>query len=255
MLHTVREGPDLWRRYSVRIGGEHGHVDVKIGPHVSTAGAPVPGSAPPDGASARVATGVTVEGAGAFETTVDVFFGPTIMFVPAESGIEVRFLNWHRRWSHSPFFAVVLGLAVTAAAAVAERFMGRAASGMPITMGLVAMVGVLGHVLGDQLGVMGSPLLYPFSKRRIRGLGLLHSGDALPNFLVVWTSVATILLNVDRLGGSPRLDPLRFAALGIGLPVLLLGGAYVVRRRGAASVGAQLRPPEVASEMADPDLG
>jgi hypothetical protein len=254
MLHTAREGPDLWRRYHVRICAEDGRVAVQIGPQVSTAGVPVPGSAPAGGQTAEVVAGVPVGDGQGLEVTVDAFSGPTVTFAPTTDGVLVLFLDWHRRWSHSPLFALVLGLAVAGFYALLETLCSGAASRMAITAGLVATLGVLGHIAVDQLGTMGSQLLYPFSRRRIRGLGLLHSGDALPNFLAVWTSVATILLNLDRLGGRPRIAPLRFMAFGIGLPVLLLGGAYLVRRR--APVGARpLPPPEVASEMVDVDLG
>ena len=56
----------------------------------------------------------------------------------------------------------------------------------------------LAHVAGDQLGFMGSSLLFPFSRRRAPGLGIMHSGEALPNFAAIWLSCALVFWNLAR---------------------------------------------------------
>ena len=62
------------------------------------------------------------------------------------------------------------------------------------------------------------------TRRRTRGLGLFHSGDALPNFLTVWTSGVLILFNLDRFSIQPVLAPWPYFFLALALPMLLLLG-------------------------------
>jgi membrane-bound metal-dependent hydrolase YbcI (DUF457 family) len=102
--------------------------------------------------------------------------------------VRLTFLPWHRRQTHSLVLAALAGL-------LAAALWGPAA-------GLAAALGYAVHVLEDQLGAMGSNLLWPFTRRRTPGLGLLRSGDAWPNVLTVLIAVALILINLIRLGGN-----------------------------------------------------
>ena len=254
MLHTVREGADLWRQYVVRIGPAAGSVGVQIGPLVSTAQVAVPGSEPRTGCWASVSSGVPVIADSEIEIVVDAFSGPTLTFAPRGNALDVRFLDWHRRWTHSLTFALLLGLFVGGVFAIAQASTGDGIGRMPYTAALVAALGVLGHIAEDQLGVTGSNLMYPITARRTKGFGLFHSGDAVPNFLTVWVSAAMILLNLDRLGGLQRIDPARYISLAIALPVLILGGAYWWQRR-RQSRNTEPRPaPEIVSEIADAEF-
>ncbi len=131
--------------------------------------------------------------------------------------LHVHFLDWHRRWSHSLTLAAAVGL-------VAGLLFGKWA-------GIVAGLGFAGHILEDQLGFMGSNLFYPFTKRRSTGLQLLRSGDAIPNFLTVWTSVALSLVNLDRFSAQPRLNPAGFRGVAVVSAVAALGGLYQWQRR------------------------
>jgi hypothetical protein len=116
--------------------------------------------------------------------------------------------------------------------------------------GLVAGLGFAGHVLEDQLGYMGSNLLWPFTNKRVPGLKMIHSGDAIPNFLTVWLSVAVILFNLDRFSAQPMLDPWWFLGLAVVLPVTVLGAAYFLQkarpRPGQASLEAKRQADMVA---------
>jgi hypothetical protein len=67
---------------------------------------------------------------------------------------------------------------------------------------------------------LGSNLLFPLARRRVPGLGLIHSGDALPNFLAVWASCALILLNLDRFSAAPVLPVMPYVLAVIVLPCL-----------------------------------
>jgi membrane-bound metal-dependent hydrolase YbcI (DUF457 family) len=89
--------------------------------------------------------------------------------------------------------------------------------------GLVFALGSLTHILEDQFGYMGSNLLYPFTRRRTRGLGLCHSGDALPNLFIVWLSALFVLLNLDRFSPDPVFDPWRLLTVGFVIPWAMIG--------------------------------
>jgi len=154
-------------------------------------------------------------------TSVDIFNGPSFSFRPNRhgEGIEVDFLAWHRRWSHSLTLAAFFGLVVA-------FLLGPLA-------GLVAATAYTVHVLEDQLGMMGSNLLWPLTRTRMKGLGIMRSGDALPNFAFVWLSVVTIIFNLNRFHDTPVFsqNPLVFFGLAFVLPMALLviAGRLVTR--------------------------
>jgi membrane-bound metal-dependent hydrolase YbcI (DUF457 family) len=248
MLHTIRLGADLWRQYTIRFDPEQGEVAVRVGPIVNTGQIPFPGSeplppsVPPNGGEVRIKVGAPMASTYDAENKIDIFSGPSFKFERQGDRLHVHFLDWHRRWSHSLILAAALGLA----------------SGLILGKwsGLVIGLGVAAHILEDQLGFMGSNLFYPFSKRRTNGAQLLHSGDALPNFLTVWTSVALILFNLDRFSAQPRLPSGWFLGLAVALPLLVLGGLYQwQRRRGEPTTNESLRQRDVLSEAEEVEVG
>jgi membrane-bound metal-dependent hydrolase YbcI (DUF457 family) len=211
-LHTVRLGADLWRQYSVAFDRAQNRVVVRVGPVVTTAQVPYPGSAPPELGTGRAQVDVPILPTYDAEFTIDIFSGPTLAFQRGDGGVEVVFLPWHRAWTHSLFMALLVG---------AVGFLVR-----PV-YGLVMALAVLAHVAVDQMGYMGSVLLFPLSRRRVAGLGWLHSGDAVPNFVAVWVSLAAILLNLDRFSTTPTIPVLPYVLGVMVVPVLLLLGLRV----------------------------
>ena len=83
----------------------------------------------------------------------------------------------------------------------------------------VICAGNAAHVLEDQLGLMGSNLFFPFTRRRMAGLKLMRSGDALPNFAAVWLSCLLIFWNIARYAPPSHLTT------GLSLWKILLVGA------------------------------
>lgn len=220
MAHTIRLGPDLWREYAVRFEPEAGEVAVRVGPLVNTGQVPYAGTKPEENAEVRRTVDVPLVHTYSDEYKINIFSGPSFRFVREDDRLHVHFLDWHRRWSHSLTLSVVLG--------------GLVALLLGPWAGFVAGLGFAGHVLEDQTGHMGSNLFWPFTRKRKPGLGLIHSGDAIPNFLTVWTSVALILFNLDRFSATPILSPFPYLLWAIGLPWLVLGGLYLREKRGAA---------------------
>ncbi len=242
MLHTIRLGADLWRQYGIRFDPEQNEVAVRIGPIVNTGQVPLPGSEPEGAEEVRVKVGVPMVHTYDAENRIDIFSGPSFKFERRGDRLHIHFLDWHRRWSHSLTLAAAVGL-------VAGLLFGKWA-------GIVAGLGFAGHVLEDQLGFMGSNLFYPFTKGRSTGLQLLRSGDAIPNFLTVWTSVALILFNLDRFSAQPLLNPSWFLGLAVVLPVAVLGGLYQwQRRRGRPEAKESLRQRDILSEAEEMEVG
>ena len=255
-LHTVRLGADLWRQWSVAFDLERHQVVVRIGPVVTTGQVPFAGSEVPGLGEGRAQVAAPIRHTYDAETRIDIFSGPSLAFervpgggesAPAgqvsnlsnretESGedvIEVTFLPWHRAWSHSLFLALLLGAVGWLIAPV---------------YGAVMALAVLAHIAEDQLGFMGSNLFFPFTRKRTLGLKLLRSGDAIPNFLTVWASLAVILLNLDRFSPSP-LIPLWPYILGVIVApgLLLVGGNALLNRLSRRPPPRRLSPQATAA--------
>lgn len=220
MAHTIRMGADLWREYTLRFDPEAGAVAVRIGPLVNTGQVPYAGTEPPDAVEVRRVIGVPLVHTYSAEYKVNIFSGPSFRFEREGDRLTVHFLDWHRRWSHSLLTGLLVG-------AVLGLLIGLGA-GLQAGLwsaGLVTL-GFWGHVLEDQTGYMGSNLFWPLTKKRAPGLKLIHSGDALPNFLTVWTSLALILYNLDRFSARPLLPQPAYLLSAVGLPFVLLSGLY-----------------------------
>ncbi|MBN1979490.1 MAG: metal-dependent hydrolase [Anaerolineae bacterium] len=189
------------------------------------------------GEKARVKVGVPMAHTYDAENTVDIFSGPSFGFVREGDRLHVHFLDWHRRWSHSLTLAAALGL-------LGWLVFGKWG-------GLIIGLGFAGHILEDQLGFMGSNLLYPLTRGRVIGARLLRSGDAIPNFLTVWAAVMVILFNLDRFAAQPMLDPWWFLGLAVAL-----GGIYQWQRlRGRRQAREALQQRDILSETEEVEVG
>ncbi len=223
VAHTIRLGADLWREYVIRFDPAAGEVAVKIGPVVNTGQVPYAGTEPAEAGEVRRKVGVPLVHTYSDEYKVNIFSGPTFRFVREGDKLVVHFLDWHHRWTHSLILAVAVGAAMGLLVGLITGNAALAGWG-----GLVTWLGFSGHILEDQLGHMGSNLFWPLTKKRIPGPGLIHAGDAIPNFLTVWSAVALILFNLDRFSVQPRLPQLTYLLAALGLPWLVLGGVYVI---------------------------
>jgi len=255
MLHTVRLGPDRWRRYTVGLDPDAGEIAVDVGPVVDTGQRPEPGSHSQNPTCA-VPLSNPLDPRSRRETVVDIFGGPSLTFRRRRDRLHVGFLDWHRRWSHSLTFAAALGFGAAGLAALFPLLMGRSSlSSTPRLNGAVVGLAVLAHVLQDQLGFMGSNLLFPITRQRTPGLGLTHSGDAVPNFLTVWAAVMLILFNLDRFSAQPQLPPWWiFFGLAVLLPGAALGALYVRTRQKESRTGPNERD-ELIAELEDTAIG
>jgi membrane-bound metal-dependent hydrolase YbcI (DUF457 family) len=189
-LNTIRLGADRWRQYRITFEPARRRVTAAIGPAVTTGQTPLPGAAPanPREACAQLVCPLAFDYLAT--TTIDIFEGPLFVMTPtADQRVRAEFIPWHRSWSHSVLTAAGWG-------ALAGLLFGPLAA-------LIAMLAYDAHIAVDQLGFMGSNLLFPFRRRRSTGLQLVHSGEALPNFSVVWVCCLLIFWNLGRRAPLP----------------------------------------------------
>jgi membrane-bound metal-dependent hydrolase YbcI (DUF457 family) len=235
-LHTLKLGADLWRQYDLTFDLARNDVVVHLGPLVTTAQVPYVRSDIPGLKPGRARVGVPILPTYDAPVRVDVFSGPTLAFERLGDALEVTFMPWHRAWTHSLAMALFLG-------AVGFLF-------APV-YGWVIALASLAHIIEDQLGYMGSNLLFPFTRRRLGGLQLVHSGDATSNFLTVWISLAVVLLNLDRFSSQPTIPIMPYVLGAILMPCLFFLGlsacrSWVARRQQVLARGC-LTPDGMAA--------
>lgn len=212
--NTMRLGPDWWQQYSIRFDTKSLQVVVALGPIVNTSQIPLPES------ERRLPKGVAKIYTPLLPTydeftTIDIFSGPSFAIEWRNGRVEIDFIPWHRQYSHSLFMALLFG-------ALCYVLFG-------ITAGLIGFGAVLAHVLEDQLGYLGSNLLWPLTRVRTTGAKIIHATDPIPNMFTVATSLYFIVFNLDRFSEQPMLDPLFFwGVLWLPFPLML---AYFLYRR------------------------
>jgi membrane-bound metal-dependent hydrolase YbcI (DUF457 family) len=252
-LQTIKVGADLWRQYSILFDHAANEIVVRIGPLCNTGKVPQAGTEYTGKSEGRARVACRFRQDYQTETKVSIFSGPSFGFVAKDNLVDVQFIPWHRSWSHSLTLAAVCGLLGWLAAA----WYYRSWLYPSWLFGAVIVVGAATHILEDQLGHMGSNLLFPFTKERARGTMSMHSGDALPNFLTVWLSVAVLFWNLYRAHSSTQfpvtINPVSYLLYVIVIPValLLMGSAIMKSRTAADAVAPGLVPPVAPEEDED----
>jgi membrane-bound metal-dependent hydrolase YbcI (DUF457 family) len=213
-LSTIKTGADTWRQYRVKIDPEACEVRVQFGPLVSTGQVPQPDTLPDNRSVAVAKFSASVKPGDEPVYTVDIFDGPSFKFTKNKAGqVEIDFLPWHRNGSHS----LVVGALLAGLASIWSW-----------QAGVVIFGAYVVHIIEDQLGYMGSNLLFPFTKKRAPGLKLMHSGDAFPNFGIVWLCCLLIFWNVYAAIPEPlyRFGFLRLILTALVIPFALFGAVH-----------------------------
>src|SRR5512135_115689 len=243
-LQTIKLGLDRWRQYTVRFDSDRNEIAVRIGPIVNTSQLPVGQEVvwPDKIAKVKAKLNYTYES----DVDVDIMSGPSFAFVPRETGLEVQFLPWHRAWSHSLTLAAFLGLAV-------------GLIGNSVPAGLVTALAMAAHIVEDQLGYLGSNLFWPFTQDRSAGLKFIHSGDAIPNFLAVWTALCLVLFNLDRYSAPVQhraimLEPVSFLFLALVVPYVILLSFYIAGRRKVRMRVEAARQADMIAELQETEV-
>jgi membrane-bound metal-dependent hydrolase YbcI (DUF457 family) len=240
-LHTVKVGADAWQQYAIRFDTSRDEIAVRIGPVVTTSQVPIGAPSGREAPEARAKFSAPMNYTYDAEVKIDIFSGPSFRFERKGDAISVTFLLWHRAWSHSLTVAISLGVIV-------GLLWGWLA-------GVVVALGYAVHVLEDQLGAMGSNLLWPLTRIRAPGLNLIRSGDTIPNFLTVWTACALTLFNLDRFADAPRLPAVPYLLGMVALPFVSLVSAYVAgRRRERPRPVETLRQADLVAETQETEV-
>ena len=223
---SAQFGPDRWRRYSLQFDSADNAIVIRPGPVINSGGFVVSEMGNPGpvgrvtvwagqshGIAPTVEADLPLSPAGPQlrytydgEMKVETMEGLSFEFRRDGEEMEVSFLPWHRRWSHSLVLAGVCGLA-------GGLLFGQLA-------GWVVAVAFATHVLEDQLGHLGSNLWWPFTHRRGAGLKLMHSGDPIPNFVTVFTACGLVLYNLNRFATPPPYAGNLFLLWAVAVPAL-----------------------------------
>lgn len=238
-LHTMKLGADLWRQYTLRFDVENGEVAVRIGPTVNTSQMAYAGSEIDGLSEARAKVAAPMVYTYGEAMRIDIFGGPSFAFKRVKDKVEIQFLPWHRSWSHSLVLAAFLGLAIGLL--------------LQATAGWVVFAGMAVHILEDQLGYMGSNLLWPLTEDRTGGLRLIHSGDPIPNFATVWSALVLILFNLDRYtpNRTPSFEPSTFLLLALAIPVGLLLAIYFLGKRRIYNTVEAAKQADLIQELVE----
>lgn len=212
MIHTTRVGADAWRQITVTLDATHQEVRCQIGPVVTTGQVAIAGTSP-ETPVAAAKTKHPFHDSYLDTLRVNIFSGPSWELRKENGKVALNFIAWHRRGTHSLFFAACL-------IALGTGLFG-------FRHGLAMAAGVATHIAEDQLGFMGCALFWPFHHRRFHGLGLWHSGDAMANFTSVWVSMAILLWQLNAhhpehpMGESLAAYGLATVAVPLGLLLLI----------------------------------
>ena len=187
--HSMKVTQDLWRQYSVQFDTDKKEIITKIGPLVTTGQTPQPDTAPKgDKAVAIARYKADLNHTYHLATNIDIWHGNDWEFVPEGDKVRVDFIPWHRKIWHSLTAAFLF-------APFGFLFYGLGYEG--ILAAIIIIVAFWSHVIADQFGNLGSNLLYPFTKKRSRGLKMTSAADPFSNFSFVWGAVATIVFNFN----------------------------------------------------------
>ena len=216
-LQTIRYTGDIYRRYIVDLDSDAQTVRVAIGPYVTVGSNVIDEKMPPEHRRmAEVKTRYPFEKKYPKPTVIEAFSGPSIGFKKVGDKVEEVFLPWHREWSHS----FVTGVFVAALIYVIFKLIGYPHS---LQLAFASMIGFWLHIIEDQLGFMGGNLFYPFSSKRIPGLGIGESGSAVLNFSTAWLMISFMIANFNAFSSRPPI-PLAYHELImlLSIPSILL---------------------------------
>lgn len=189
-LDTVQLAEDRWQSYEMEFDVVGRKVVVAVGPVVGlgdTKESHTETQRTQRQWVAKLCCGVRPEYFA--RTRIDIFEGPVFEFVPdVERGmVFIKFLPWHRAWTHAFIPAVLFALAGWLA--------------WDAWAGLVILLAYSSHIVLDQLGFMGSNLMFPFTRTRTAGLMKMHSGEAVWNFAAVWLACLVIFWSLYSSAG------------------------------------------------------
>jgi membrane-bound metal-dependent hydrolase YbcI (DUF457 family) len=200
-FHTIKHDQQYWRQYFIKIDKASKTITARIGGLISWADEPpLPGSEPDPPRVASAKFNADIDYFYDEEAKVQILSGPDFEMRRDGNKVRIDFIPWHRRWTHSLSLGLFLGAIGALIFSAIYGF-----STMSLVVFGIITGGFWGHVIVDFFGLMGSNLFPPITKKRIKGLALCRSSDALPNFITNYTLILIILWNLDAFSPSPKL--------------------------------------------------
>ncbi|MEM0085957.1 MAG: metal-dependent hydrolase [Zestosphaera sp.] len=200
-IYNIRMPGDVYRRFLIHYDSSNKKIRVLMGPLVSTGGLPVENTGVPYyRALGEASTKHPFKKVYPRPTIIDAFSGPEIGFVKnSEEGVvEEEFIPWHRGFTHSFTAGFIFSIFLIPIL----LFLGY---GNYLYLTLAAMLGYWMHVIEDQMGMMGSVLLPPITKKRVPGLMIGPRMPAAMNFATNWAMISLIMWNLNR--SLPSISP------------------------------------------------
>ncbi len=155
-------------------------------------------------------------------STIDIL-SSTMFALKLEDDGEIYFdwLPWHRTWSHS----YVFGLILTVPIFLMTYFFNLKYWWL---YGTVAFIGFAVHITEDMTGHIGGSLLWPLLKPRTEGLELFKASNPSTNFSIIYTAFVLIIWNIDRFttqyltgGHSSLMEHWFFLLIALVIPLII----------------------------------
>ena len=226
-FHTIKTGPNTWRRWYVYLDPDKQIVRVGIGPVQTFGGRDFPATMEDVPEDRRVGeakfNAPLVYGYKDRTIKISILTGPMVAFTPRQDHVEVIFLPWHRYMSHSFTLAGMLSLAVLAIALMLGSTLYMAS-----LYALVFFVGFSSHIITDHFGYMGSNFFWPITKRRVEGFKWMESMDPYANFAAFWLSLTILFWQMNVSVDQSIQFPWTYEVLGVTISLFYLVVIMVV---------------------------
>lgn len=209
-LNTIRMGTDNWQRYRICINPQTKQISASLAGIIDTGGNLIDAQTPRQQKAAHAHFQQSLANEYLASFPVEMFDGPHLEVAPIPNGeVLLRFIPWHRTYTHSFCASLIL------ASIAAGLGLWQAA--------LVAWCAHASHVLLDQLGYMGSNLLWPLSNKRFPGFKLQHASSSFWNFAAVWIAITLTYGNLhSHTLGAPAIPPIGYLIAVIILPLIAI---------------------------------
>lgn len=215
-FYPIQIGASLWRQYNFIFDKDE--VIIQFNEIVKTSQCPLPGTAPKTNRVGRAKLAYEIKPKNAEvdwmngiirfirqkikgpdkppgpvkSSTLDILSGTQFGFqLESDGKIYFNWLPWHRTWSHSYVFGLILTIPVHIIAYLLNLHNWW-------LYGIVAYLGFFVHLTEDMTGHIGGSLFWPLYKVRSEGLELFKASDPRTNFSIDYTAAVLIIWNIDR---------------------------------------------------------
>lgn len=200
-IYNIRMPGDVYRRFFIHYDSSNKKIRVLMRPLVSIGGLPVGGVRVPSYRMlGEASTKHLFKKVYLRPTVIDAFSGPEIGFTKnlEEGVVEEEFVPWPRGFTHSFTAGFLFSIFL-----IPMLFLLGYRNYLYLT--IAAILGYWMHIIEDQMGLMGSVLLPPVTKKRVPGLMIGPRIPTAMNFATNWAIISVLVWNLNR--GLPLISP------------------------------------------------